>query len=282
MRQSVIRRLTVGVLALLLTACAAAPPSPSLAVGTTSDPESTLLANLYAAAFRFYGMPAFAKTVSDPLEALDEGTVNVVPGFTGRLLQAFAPNSAARSDEQVYKALLGVLPEGIAAGDYATAAEDKSALAVTDATAAKWDSRDLSALVRHCVGLQIGVVAGSSPPGRVGTCTLPKALQFTDEKSMFAALDRGDIVAGWIGSASIGVPAELVVLADRKPNLIQAENVVPLYRRNEFNEMQLRAINEIAGVLDTAALVDMRQQIADGADPRTVADNWLSTHPLGR
>lgn len=251
-------------------------------MGTTADPESTLLANLYSAALRFYGMPAFAKTVSDPLEALDDGTVNIVPGFTGRLLQKLEPNSTARSDEQVYKALLGALPEGIAAGDYATAAEDKSALAVTDATARSWGSRDLTALVKHCAGLRVGAVAGSSPPAAVGQCALPAPRQFTDEKSMVAALNGGDIAAGWTGTASIDLPTNLVVLADRKPMLVQAENVVPLYRRNELNDMQLRAINEIAGVLDTAALVDMNRQIADGADPRSIADNWLATHPLGR
>jgi hypothetical protein len=28
--------------------------------------------------------------------------------------------------------------------------------------------------------------------------------------------------------------------------------------------------------------VDMRRQVAEGGDPRTVAENWLSAHPLGR
>jgi len=40
-----------------------------------------------------------------------------------------------------------------------------------------------------------------------------------------------------------------------KPALVQAENVVPLYRRNALTERQLLAINEVAGVLDTAAPV---------------------------
>ena len=71
------------------------------------------------------------------------------------------------------------------------------------------------------------------------------------------------------------------MLADDKPALVQAENVVPLYRRNELTDRQVLAINEIAGVLDTAALVDMRRQVADGADPRTVAEAWLGEHPLG-
>jgi hypothetical protein len=35
-------------------------------------------------------------------------------------------------------------------------------------------------------------------------------------------------------------------------------------------------------VLDTAALAQMRRQVADGTDPATVADAWLAAHPLGR
>ena len=42
-----------------------------------------------------------------------------------------------------------------------------------------------------------------------------------------------------------------MVLTDRT-SLIRAENVVPLYRRNELTELQVLALNEVAGVLDTA------------------------------
>ncbi|GAQ34174.1 substrate-binding protein of ABC-type glycine betaine transport system [Mycobacterium pseudoshottsii JCM 15466] len=72
------------------------------------------------------------------------------------------------------------------------------------------------------------------------------------------------------------------MLTDGKPALIRAENVVPLYRRNALNERQLLAVNEVGGVLDTAALVDMRRQVAGGADPQAVAAGWLGEHPLGR
>ena len=99
---------------------------------------------------------------------------------------------------------------------------------------------------------------------------------------MVAAERKGTITAGWTGNDTSGVPSELVVLADGKPALVQAENIVPLYRRNELDQQQVRAINEIAGVLDTGSLVDMRRQVAEGADPGVVADDWLSAHPLGR
>ena len=46
--------------------------------------------------------------------------------------------------------------------------------------------------------------------------------------------------------------------------------------------MQLRAVNEIAGVLDTASLIDMRRKVQGGADPQSVAEEWLAANPLGR
>jgi hypothetical protein len=71
-----------------------------------------------------------------------------------------------------------------------------------------------------------------------------------------------------------------VVLTDRT-SVIRAENVVPLYRRNALSEVQTLAINEVAGVLDTAALVAMRRQLATGADPGQIADGYFAEHPLG-
>jgi hypothetical protein len=56
---------------------------------------------------------------------------------------------------------------------------------------------------------------------------------------------------------------------------------VPLYRRNELSEMQALALNEVAGVLDTAGLVQMRRGIDAGGDPAHVADGFLAEHPLG-
>jgi len=41
------------------------------------------------------------------------------------------------------------------------------------------------------------------------------------------------------------------------------------------------ALNEIAGVLDTGSLADMRRQVAEGTDAGLVAGRWLDEHPLG-
>jgi hypothetical protein len=240
-----------------------------------------LVAHLYAAALRFYGSPAHVRPVSDPVADLDSADVRVAPGFSGQLLTRFDPDATARADMQVYRALLSALPEGVAAGDYTTSAEDKPALAVTEQTAGAWNGRDVTAAVRNCARVVAGGVPGAATPSKVGQCTMPKSRQFPDNATLFAALRAGQINAAWTTEATPNIPSELVVLSD-KTALIRAENLVPLYRRNELNEQQVLALNEVAGVLDSGSLVDMRRQVAEGKEPGLVADAWLDAHPLGR
>ena len=256
--------------------------SAELVVGSRPGVESTLLADVYTGALHSYGFAARTEQAPDPLTKLDSGAFVVAPSLTGRVLQVFQPGDAARSDAQVYKTMIGALPEGIAAGDYATAAEDKPALAVTDATSKSWGGSDLSALPRHCDGLVVGSIAGAPTPAAIGNCRLPDTRQFSDDTTLFAAVKSGEVTAAWTTTADPNVSADLVVLTDGKAALVQAENVVPLYRRNALTDRQLLAVNEVAGVLDTAALVDMRRQATAGANPQAVADAWLNEHPLGR
>lgn len=276
------RRLALALAAVIVAGCAACGGSgetPSIAVGATPDPESTLIAHLYAAALRSYGSAAHVKTGEDPLTELDSGVTRVAPGFIGRFLHRFNPEATARAPAQVYRDMVSALPEGVAAGDYTTSAEDKPALAVSDATAQTWDGRDVTAAVRNCDELTVAAVIDAPRPATVGTCK-PKVTEFPDAAATFEAVRSGRFRAAWTTTAAPGIPPELLTLSDRT-SLIRAENLVPLYRRNELNESQVLALNEVAGVLDTAALAQMRAEVADGADPGHVADAFLAEHPLG-
>ena len=260
--------------------CGGGDETPSLVVGSEENPESALIAHLYAAALRFYGNPAHVESSPDPLTELDSGDARVVPGFTGRVLHRFVPDATARSATQVYREMVSALPEGVAAGDYTTSAEDKPALAVTESTADAWGGRDVGAAVRNCDQLRVGQVADAPRPQVVGTCKMPKAREYPDSATLFAGVRAGQINAAWTSTAAPNIPTELLMLSDRT-SLIRAENLVPLYRRNELNESQVLALNEVAGVLDTAALADMRAQLEDGTDPGLVAGAFIDEHPLG-
>nr|WP_234834821.1 glycine betaine ABC transporter substrate-binding protein [Mycolicibacterium stellerae] len=264
---------------LFVAACGGTTTGQSIAVGARDDAESTLLAHLYAAALHTYGTAAHVEVVPDPVTGLDTGDVVVAPGFTGRLLVSFVPGGKARAPVQVYRDMVSALPEGVAAGDYAESAEDKPALAVTEATVDAWGGRDVTAAVRNCDRLKLGGVADAPRPSAIGTCSA-NVRGYPDAATLFEALRTGQVNAAWTSTADPDIPADAVVLADRT-SLIRAENVVPLYRRNGLSEMQLLALNEVAGVLDTAALVQMRRRLAAGDDPADVADEFLAEHPLG-
>ena len=115
--------------------------------------------------------PRNATPPHDPMAGLDSGAFTVIPVFTGQTLQSLQPGAMALSDAQVYREMVSALPEGVAAGDYATAAEDKPVLLVTGSTAKAWGGKDrnadLSTLAKHCDGLAVGIVTGRRAP-RVG------------------------------------------------------------------------------------------------------------------
>lgn len=287
-----IGRLAVPLLAAVLAVAGCATDTgdrrarAEVVVGSQPDADSALLAGVYVAALRSYGFGARFQATADPQAQLDSGAVTVVPAFTGRVLQALQPGATAMSDKDVYRAMIAALPEGVVAGDYTTAAEDKPVLLVSQPTAKAWGGSDVSAdlatLPRHCDNLVVGAIGGQRQPSAIGACRLTAPHEYSDGATMFAAIRAGQLTAGWTTSADPGVPGDLVALADGKPALIRAENVVPLYRRNALSDRQLLAVNEVAGVLDTAALVEMRRQVRAGADPQAVAGGWLAEHPLGR
>lgn len=266
---------------LLVAGCSAPPPPPSVTVGARQDPESSLLAQLYAAALRFYGSAAQVEVTQDPVGGLDSGSVDVVPGLTGALLTRFEPDAPARSAAQVYRAMVAALPEGLAAGDYADTTSDKPLPAVSDRTAHDWGATDALALLPRCRNVRVGYPAGRPGPSSLAACVLPKAREFADDRALFAALRDGTIDVAWTTAAAPDIPEQVTVLSDRTA-LVRAENVVPVYRRNTLTDAQVRAINELAGVLDTDALARMRAEVAAGKNPGAVAAAYLDAHPLGR
>lgn len=272
------RAVSLALVALVVAGCGGEAQPPSVAVGASADPESQVLAHVYAGALRTTGALAHVEVLDDPLAGLDSGAVTVVPGFTGGLLTTFEPSADALADEDVYEALVAALPEGVAAGDYGPA-EDKPALAVTEATADRWGDADLTALATHCAGLTVGALKAADPTS-VGTCRLPSPDEFSDSATLFNAVTVGEVEAAWTSTADPALPDSVVVLADETP-LLRAENVVPLYRRNLLTEPQVLAINRIAGELDTDGLTELRRQVADGVQPRQAAEAWLAEHPFG-
>lgn len=257
-------------------------PAPYLTVVTRDDPQSLVLAHIYAAVIKGTGIDTKVRASADPVAELDAGIASIAPGFTGRLLRQLAPQLKLSGDEETtYRMMIAALPAGVAAGDYGTA-EDRAALAVTSTAAQMLSEPALPALARHC-----DVLARSGTVGparlhvpRVGPCVVGPVREFSSKEDLFAALRRGEIAAMWTSTADPALPADGIVVLDDEKDWLPANNVVPVYRRNELSEPQVLSLNKVAGELTTADLSEMTRRVGDGADPGEIVSIWLNDHQI--
>jgi osmoprotectant transport system substrate-binding protein len=165
----------VGV-ALALSACSSGNPlsSPStsatggatsggsLVVGSADFPESQIIAEIYAGALSAAGVTATTKPNIGSREiyfkAVQDGSVDVVPDYSGNLLSHVDAQAAEVTPEDIYKALPGKLPQGLAVLE-PSKAEDKDAMVVTKATAEKYQLKSIEDLAKVCKDLTMAAPA---------------------------------------------------------------------------------------------------------------------------
>jgi osmoprotectant transport system substrate-binding protein len=285
--------------ALTLAACGSSDPlaedsgneggsNESIAIGSADFPESQLLAEIYAQALE-------AKDVSVSREfnlgsrekyfdGLEDGSIDLIPEYTGVLLQFVNKEAPEVESEEVYTALQGALPANLTVLDKADA-EDKDAIVVTRATADKWSLTTIEDLVPHCGEVVFGgpTEIQGRPDGIPGiketyNCTFKsfKALQpgaITTKALLDDTVQAADI---FTTDASIEAN-DLVVLEDPKNNFA-AQNVVPLINKDKASDTVTEALNAISAELDTEALLELNARLnaADKPDYADVAEEWLA------
>lgn len=279
------RAWTAGLLVAVsvLAGCSETPgPAPYLTVVTPNEPQYRVLAHIYAAVVKATGIDTKVRESADPVAELDTGIASVAPGFTGRLLRQFAPQQRLSGDEEVtYTAMIASLPAGVAAADYGTA-EDRPAVAVPSVATSVSSTPTLAGLARHCGELARAGQAGSGPVPvvRIGSCPTGNPRQFPNTGELFAALKRGEVAVAWTSTANPALPAAGVTVVDDEKSWLPANNVVPLYRRNELSEPQVLSLNKVAGELTTGDLAAMTREVLSGVDAQRVVDTWLNDHQI--
>ncbi|GAC1321295.1 MAG: hypothetical protein NVSMB12_21400 [Acidimicrobiales bacterium] len=113
-------------------------------------------------------------------------------------------------------------------------------------------------------------------------------LKFTDFKALDAdgpltsqAISSGqvDIVEVFSSDAQI-LDKGLVVLTDDK-HLENADNVVPVIRKDKATPAVLATVNAVSKALTTDELVGLNKKVGiDKADPKATADDWLKSKGL--
>jgi osmoprotectant transport system substrate-binding protein len=307
MKRTVVGLVTAVVAVLGLSACGGSsnPLSTGSASGTNSSPstitvgsgnfsESQLLAAIYAGALRAKGVNVKqhddigSREVYFP--ALKDGSIDLIPEYTGTLLQYLNPKATQVSSPDVYTALQAQLPSGLTALNM-SAAQDSDAIVVTPQTAAKFHLKSIADLAPHCGQLTFG----GPPELQTRADGLPgfKAhynCVFGSFKSLdaggpltVAALKGGDVQAADIFTTDPSIPNNhWVVLADPKNNFA-AQNVVPVINASKADTKVKAALNAVQAKLDTTTLAKLDAQLAGPSHPdaSTIAGNWLKSVGLG-
>ena len=113
----------------------------SLTIGSANFPENVVLADIYAEALK--GAGASVKTHLNIgarekyLAALKDGSIDLLPEYSGALLQYYDKTAKVASPTDVYASLQKVLPSTLIVLDQSQA-EDQDAIVVTKATADKY------------------------------------------------------------------------------------------------------------------------------------------------
>ncbi|BBC36569.1 MULTISPECIES: ABC transporter substrate-binding protein [Streptomyces] len=290
--------------ALVLTACGsggdpmstsatagASSAADTITVGSANFTESQLLATIYAEALKAKGVKVKTRLNIGSREtyipALKDGSIDLLPEYTGALLQYFDPKTKASSPAEVSAALTKALPSGISALKQSTA-EDKDVLAVTQKTATAHDLTTISDLAPVA-----GTMALGAPPewktrvnGVVGLKSV-YGLSFKKFVSLdaggpltLAAITNNQVQVGDLTSTDPAIAKnKLVTLKDDK-NLFLAENILPVINKDKVTPTVTSTLNAVSAALTTEGLMELNSKVAKLDDMSDVAKAWLTSAGL--
>ena len=215
------------------------------------------------------------------IAALKDGSIDLVPEYSGALLKYLDEKSTATTTEAVQAELATKLPEGISM--LPSPAEDKDVLAVTKATADKYKLAKISDLARSRVNSFSVDRRNGRPASMVWSasamCTdqfqgirRPRRRRHLDDDG---ADQRSDSGRRPFQHRPGLVTNNLVALEDDK-SLFAAENVVPLIKTAKLNDTVTKTLNDVSAKLTTEDLISMNAEAATGTNLSDIAKKWLA------
>ncbi|PPL15082.1 ABC transporter substrate-binding protein [Microterricola pindariensis] len=293
-----------ALLALALGGCASGDPlnpaapsdtgtaaSETIVVGSQQYYSNEIIAEIYAQALEANGFTVkrtFNIGQRDAyLPALESGEVDLFPEYTGNLLQYYAPDTTARTTDDVYAALGDALPSGLRVLDQADAT-DQDSYVVTKSFADANSLVEIGDLAQVTTPITLGGNSelATRPYGPEGLKSVyGVTVGFTPIEDSGGPLTQKALLDGTVQlvniySADPNIKAnDLVTLTDPK-GLFLASHVVPLAGAGVSDDAAA-VINTVQGALSTADLVSMNAQSQnDQLAAPVIATQWLDEKAL--
>lgn len=260
--------------------------APTITVGSADFAESSLVASMYAQVLEHAKYKVKTKLDVGAREvyfkALQNGELSVVPEFVGSLT-AYLKGNGDADTAQAVKNLEKVLPKGLELLE-PSPAQSANTFVVTKETADKYDLTKVSDLAGKDLTLGGPPECPSRPFCMVGLKTT-YGVDFTDKfKPLDAggpitkeALKKGDVDVVLLFTTDPGIPANGWVALEDDKHLQQAENVIPVIRKENVDPDVTKLLNDVSAKLDQKSYVEMLSKVyIDGDDVEATAKAWLT------
>lgn len=264
----------------------------TIRIASADFPENRLLAEIYAQALEKAGVTVErdfgigAREVYFP--GLKDGSWDLVPDYTGVLLQYINPDAAETAPDAVYDALKSQVPAPLTVLERSEA-ENKDAVVVTAATAQQYGT-SLADYGQVCGQLVFGgppefQTRPDGLPGLTETygCTFKEFRPLdTGGPVTVAALADGTVQAADLFTTDPAIEDNGFVVLEDPQNNFAAQNVVPLINSAKATPQVADALNAVSAKLTTEGLIELNRQLnaPDKPEVDTVAKGWLSANGL--
>ncbi|HEU0257208.1 MAG TPA: ABC transporter substrate-binding protein [Microbacteriaceae bacterium] len=273
------------------SAAAAKSSQEPIVVGSAAFPENEILAEIYAQALTGAGIPATTHLDIGQrpayLKAMKEGSIDLVPEYSGNLLQFYNKDTTDKSSAGVFAALQKAIPSSLEVLPEAEA-QDRDSYNVTKEFAKKYGLVSLGDLTKAPQPLIVGgnPELGQRPYGLPGlksvygvTSTL-KPISDSGGPLTIKALQDGTIQVADIFTTTPAI-TQFVTLKDPK-NMVLAQNIVPLIRKSKASAKVKSTLDAVSAKLTTKALIAMNGKSSGSAKESSaqIAKEWLSQEGL--
>jgi len=269
--------------------------SSTVRVGSAGFPEAEIIAELYAQALEADGVTVERNMQIGSREsyiaALEDGSVDLLPEYTGNLLQFWDSEATAKTPEEVLSSLREAVPEGMRILE-PSSAENKDTYVVTAKFSTDNGVTSLADLAGYDGPLRIAAnpelpERPFGPVGLTGIYGVPAGnIEFTpiDDGGgplTVQALTDGDVDMANIYSTTPAITDEALVMLEDPENMIVPQQVFPLVSDRVPDSADER-LNAVSDALTTDDLIAMnaRNQGDEKASPSTIAADWLKEKGL--
>ena len=256
----------------------------SVVIGSANFSESILLAYIYAGALKNAGVEASTNTGIGSreiyLKALEDGSIDVIPEYTGALGFFYDPAFAETDPDAVFEAIQGLIPEDFVVLDRSEA-EDNDTVVVTRETADQYGLTSIADLADVAGELSFGAPPEfeTRPQGLTGLKET-YGVEFASFRALTGqalvqALQNGQIDAANIFSTDPAIVVNELVMLEDTEKLFGSQNMVPLVRA-EVADLVRDALNDVSAALTTEKVTErLRQTAVEQRNPEDVAAQFL-------